>query len=126
MSKTSTTQNLTPREKIVKARIELLRAHPFWGTLGMHLKPIELTGDDIQKEMGDMPTIAVDEFGNMPYSHDFIASKTLEETMFLVAHETLHVALEHIWRIGSRDPMTANIAADFATNYLLGEEMTIP
>lgn len=118
--------DLTPREKIIKARIELLRAHPFWGTMAMHLRPIELTGEDIQKEMGDMPTIAVDEFGNMPYSADFIKTKTLEEVMFYVAHETMHVALEHIWRIGSRDPMTANIAADFAANYLLGEEMQIP
>lgn len=123
---TTARSDLTPREKIVKARIELLRAHPFWGTLGMHLKPIELTGKDIEEVMGGMPTIAVDEFGNMPYSHDFINSKSLEEVMFYVAHETLHIALEHIWRIGSRDPMTANIAADFAANYLLGEEMTIP
>jgi len=115
----------SPREKIVKARIELLRAHPFWGTMAMRLRPIELSGDDL-KMLGNMPTIAVDEFGNMPYSKDFIASKTIEEVMFYVAHETMHIALEHIWRTGSRDPMTANIAADFAVNYLLGEEMAMP
>jgi predicted metal-dependent peptidase len=51
--------------------------------------------------MGDMPTIAVDEFGNMPYSYDFINGKSLEEVMFFVAHETLHIALEHIWRMDS-------------------------
>ena len=117
---------LTPREKIIKARIELLRAHPFFGTISMNLKPIELTDEDIPKFLGDMPTIAVDEYGNMPYSKEFIEKSSIEDVMFYLAHESMHVALEHIWRMGSRDQRAWNIASDFAENYLLGEEMRLP
>ena len=117
---------LTPREKIIKARIELLRAHPFFGTISMNLKPIELSDEDVQKYLGDMPTIAVDEYGNMPYCKDFIEKASIEDVMFYLAHESMHVALEHIWRMGSRDQRAWNIASDFAENYLLEEEMRLP
>lgn len=117
---------LTPREKIIKARIELLRAHPFFGTIAMNLKPIELTEKDVEKYLGDMPTIAVDEYGNMPYNKEFIEKATIEDVMFYLAHESMHVALEHIWRMGSRDNKAWNLASDFAENYLLEEEMRLP
>ena len=39
-----------------------------------------------------------------------------------IAHELLHIVLEHMWRRGDRDPRLFNIAADFKVNQYLQEE----
>lgn len=39
-----------------------------------------------------------------------------------IAHELVHVCLEHMWRRGARDPMLFNIACDFKVNQYLEEE----
>lgn len=47
---------------------------------------------------------------------------TKEEQIFLLAHETLHVAYMHIKRCGTRDKRLFNIAADFVINSELIEQ----
>lgn len=42
-----------------------------------------------------------------------------EEQVFLLLHETLHVALDHITRKGERDHSTYNAAADYVINLML-------
>lgn len=118
--------NMTPREKVIQARISLLRLMPFFGTMAMHLTPIELTREEAQKAFGmENPTAGVDIYGNMPYSADFVAGLTQEELMFVLGHETMHVALEHLVRKGSRQPRLWNTATDEAINNLLKHEMRI-
>jgi len=118
--------NMTPREKVIQARISLLRLMPFWGTMCMHLKPIELSKEEAQKAMGmQEPTAGVDVYGNMPYSKDFVAGLTQEDLMFVIAHETMHLALRHLTRKGSRQHKLWNVAGDEAINNLLKHEMRI-
>jgi len=118
-------QGMTPKERIIAARIALLRHFPFFGSLAMHLRPIELTKEEAAKEMM-MPTMGVDEYGNMPYNKAFVEKITQDDLIFVIAHEVMHLALEHLGRKGSRDPTVFNIAADEAINLLLKEEMKTP
>lgn len=115
---------MTPREKIIQARIALLRLYPFFGTMAMHLKPIELTAEEAQKRMR-VPTMGVDIYGNMPYNRDFVDSLSPEDLLFVIGHETMHLALEHLKRKGSRSVAYWNLATDEAINNLLKHEMRI-
>lgn len=116
--------NMTPREKIIQARIALLRLYPFFGTMAMHLKPIELTKKEAEKKMR-VPTMGVDIYGNMPYNKEFVDSLTPEDLLFVIGHETMHLALEHLRRKGSRAGSLWNIATDEAINNLLKHEMRV-
>jgi len=116
--------NMTPREKIIQARIALLRLYPFWGTMAMHLKPIELTEEDAKKMMLS-PTMGVDVYGNMPYNVAFVRDLTPEDLLFVIAHETMHLALQHLSRKGSRNPKLWNVATDESINNLLKHEMRV-
>ena len=51
--------NMTPREKVIQARIALLRLYPFFGTMAMHLTPIGLKKEEAEKTMA-MPTMGVE------------------------------------------------------------------
>ncbi|RLJ09331.1 MAG: hypothetical protein DRP15_03975, partial [Candidatus Aenigmatarchaeota archaeon] len=115
---------LTAREKIIAARIQLMKKHPFFGSLAMHLRPIEYEEEEA-KRLG-IPTIAVDIYGNMPYNKAFIEKRSVSEVMFLVAHEIMHVALEHLRRRGNRLPDVWNYAADAEVNSILAESMRPP
>lgn len=116
--------NMTPREKVIQARIALLRLYPFFGTMAMHLKPIELTEEEAKKTM-PVPTMGVDIYGNMPYNVEFVRQLTPEDLLFVIGHETMHLALEHLTRKGSRSERLWNVAADEAINNLLKIEMRI-
>jgi predicted metal-dependent peptidase len=53
------------------------------------------------------------------YNPEFVGGLSLEETIFLLAHEVLHVALAHHLRREGRNLKAWNAAADFVINLLL-------
>lgn len=53
------------------------------------------------------------------FNSEFFMSLDAEERLFLLLHETLHVVLAHMSRLGDRDPRKWNIAADYVINALL-------
>jgi len=120
---------MTPREKVIAARISLLRLFPFFGTMAMHLKPIELSAEEAEKLMpnpgGGQATMGVDVYGNMPYNIEFVRGLSPEDLLFTISHETMHLALEHLKRKGSRNIKLWNLASDEAINNLLKHEMRI-
>jgi len=118
-------QVLLPHEKIKAARITLLRQYPFWGSMAMKLRPIQLSEEEAKKVMSQ-PTMGVDEYGNMPYNVDFVKRLTIDNLVFVLAHETMHLALEHLPRKGSRGQEPWNLSADEAINLLLKEEISAP
>ena len=98
-------------DKLVTARIGLLLKHPFFGNLATRLKLVN--ADDW------CPTAATDG-RHFFYNTKFIDSLTPKESEFLFGHEVLHNVFEHmLLRIGDRDPMLWNIAADYAVNQIL-------
>ena len=73
-----------------------------------------------------IPTLATDG-PNIYCNLNFWANHLDNETEISgVAHELVHVVLEHMWRRGSRDPRLWNIACDYKVNqYLENEGFTI-
>lgn len=96
------------KEKILKAKIQLQKSHPFWSYI-LHF--LEIKEDD------SIPTFGTDG-QKMLYNHSFAMSLSLEETKFVICHEVGHCAFIHISdkRRGSRDKKKWNNAADFVTN----------
>lgn len=99
--------------KIKKARLTLLFQQPFFGALIMQL-PL--------KEADDWcPTAAVDG-RNIYWNRQFFESLTLNETIFVLAHEVMHVVYDHFGRRSHRDPGYWNMAGDYVINGMLMEE----
>jgi len=118
------TRRMTPRERIAKARINLLTDHPFFGSIAMHLIPIELTPEEVKKY--GIKTMAVDEYGNMPYNPEFVNKITDQELKFVVCHEIMHICLKHLERIGTRKVDIWNYATDAAINDILKNSFRVP
>lgn len=95
--------------KLDRARDYLLTRCPFYGSLAMHLA-------DTLTDSPEVPTACTDGRG-IKWNRSFLAALTDEETRFVVAHEVLHCAHGHLWRL----PMdkTGNLAADYEVNETL-------
>ena len=99
--------------KIKKARLSLLFNNPFFGTLAMQL-PLQEADDWC-------PTAAVD--GRYIYwNRKFFESLSVDEIIFVIAHEIMHVVYDHFGRRSHRDPGYWNMANDFVINAMLHNE----
>ena len=99
-------------QNISKARLKLLFNQPFFGTLAMQLKLVDAT------DAGWCPTAAVDG-RNIYYNREFFKDLDLDELVFVLCHEILHVALDHFGRRTHRDPTYWNMANDYVINAML-------
>jgi predicted metal-dependent peptidase len=100
-------------QAIVAARVSLLFNQPFFGMLATRLELV-----DASKWC---PTAAVDG-KHLFFNREFIKGLTPEELLFLVCHEVLHCAYDHLGRRGGKDPQTWNVANDYIVNSTLVEE----
>lgn len=66
----------------------------------------------------DIPTARTNGL-EIQYNPDFFLSLDEDERLFLLLHETMHVVLMHMSRVGNRDPMKYNIAGDYVINSFL-------
>lgn len=98
--------------KLKKARLSLLFNNPFWGNLTMALPLVEADW---------LPTFAVDG-RNIYYNREFAAGLTVDEIIFVLAHEICHVMYAHLGRRSHRDPMLWNMATDYVINGMLTQE----
>lgn len=94
--------------RLVHARVQLLLAQPFFGSLCLRLK----------LEPGAVPTMATDG-RRIVYSPEFALKLSPQELEAVLAHEVMHCALGHHCRRGKREPGMWNRAADLAINPLL-------
>jgi predicted metal-dependent peptidase len=95
--------------KIKQARVKLLFNQPFFGTLIMHLPLVDAT------DSGWCPTAAVDG-RNIYYNKNFFKKLDVDEIQFVLCHEVLHVAFDHLGRRSHRDPGWWNMANDYVIN----------
>lgn len=104
-----TTTTMTARQMMQAARISLIYDQPFFGALALRLKLVEDPGCGTAYTDGSV----------IGYDPAFVSSLTMDEVIFLVAHEVMHCANGHIWRRDGREPERFNIAADLAINPIL-------
>lgn len=96
--------------KIEKAKVQLLIRHPFFGSIVMK-RPFIM--DD------SVGTACVGRDGQIKISPKFAESLTVQQLVFLLAHEAMHVVYAHLARMGDRDPEVWNIATDAVINDML-------
>jgi len=118
------TSKLTARERIAKARINLLTDYPFHGNIAMEFVSREVSEQE-SKAFG-INTMAVDLYGNLLYYPPCVQQQTDAIMKAGIAHEVMHVALRHLSRLGTRDPKTWNIAVDAAVNEVLSHTFHLP
>lgn len=94
-----------------KAKTRLLLHHPFFGTLLLN-SPL--------KADPSVPTAYTD-MRMIGYNPAFFDTLTVEEIEFVLAHEVMHIALEHGLRLRGRNPRIWNMACDYAINWILKE-----
>lgn len=99
----------TASQKMIKARANLVMAHPFFGALALRLKMIE---DPSIKTAACNGT-------SIRYNPKFVDKLSLSKVQGLIAHEVMHPAFLHHTRRGSRDKKKWNMACDYAINTIL-------
>lgn len=109
-------RKLSPIEKLVKARVILLKERPFFGTLVLHLRFVEADNEFLKKMI---KTMGIDKWGRLFFSPDFVDSLSLEELLSVMCHEVHHAVLLHLDRKMSRDEVIWNYAADYVINEIL-------
>lgn len=100
-------------EKIARARAGLMRSHPMWGTLLMRLKIRESKNPKMRSMVTDGRAVE--------WSRAFVDALSVEEVGTVLAHETAHCALKHVFRQGDRDRKAYEEACDHVVNLLLTE-----
>ena len=107
---------LTSEQRITKSHIAIMRSKQFCMFAG-----VLSVGKVIFSE--DIPT-ACTNGRDVIYNKDFIKTLDDKELNFVVLHEALHKAYQHmnlwkkLWKI---NPMVANMAADYVVNYAIHE-----
>jgi len=101
---------LTAKERITRARIDLQLKAPFFGYLVLHLNLIEIEG---------LETCAIDKNANLYYDPDFINALYEEEILGVLAHEIWHVITEDFDRQNNRVQSLWNIATDIINNEMI-------
>lgn len=103
----------TARAKISKARATLILSSPFFAALALRLdvRPIP------PGTMG-CDTIGVDG-RNLWFCPEWINEQKPEHLVSIVAHEAMHMALNHMTRRQGRDPARWNQACDHPINLIL-------
>lgn len=96
-------------EKIKKARAALIVRQPFFAALIMGMPMLE---------NNDIPTMATDG-ESILYNKAWTESLSLDEIIFVLAHEALHCVFDHMGRRGNRSPNRYNQAADYVINQTL-------
>lgn len=95
--------------KLTTARAKLVMDQPFFGSLALRLR-LEAS-EDLSTAGCDGRTLF--------YNPAFVDKLNPAELKGLLAHETMHPAMLHHTRRGSRERMRWNMAADYAINKIL-------
>ena len=98
--------------KVSRAITKLMIQYPFYGSLALSSNAVP---DD------SIPTMCTDG-RSIKWNPKFVDSLTPLGTIFVMAHEVMHIAFKHPLRIGNRDPKRWNIACDFMINYELVQQ----
>lgn len=96
-------------DKLTRSRIQMLMHFPFFGILALNLQ--------LKQEYG-IPTAGTD--GEVfVYNPNFIKSLPEGQINWVVVHEVMHPALQHIWRRGDRNKTVWNYACDYAIHDIM-------
>ncbi len=111
------------REIMEQSRAALVLNYPFFGTLAIYLNLVESDGG----WCGTAATDGSNLYYNPEWIQQVVADQGIRAMLGLLAHETMHAALGHIWRRENRVPVLWNCACDYAVNAIIQAcGMTLP
>lgn len=94
-------------DNIITARVRLLLKHPFFGNLATRLKI---------KEGGDWCKTAATDGRHIFFNKEFFSTLSVQNIEFVLAHEIMHNAFDHMGRQEYRNKKLFNVAADYCVN----------
>jgi predicted metal-dependent peptidase len=101
---------MTPLEnKIAKAKVQLIQTQPFFASLLLSMPMLANESIETMQVDGD----------KIEFNTAFAESLSLPETVFLLAHETMHCVFQHMHNLNGRDAEKWSIAGDYLINELL-------
>lgn len=106
---------MNSENKINRAKIMLQSRNPFFSYLSLFANFRE----DKEKRLSKNAGMGINARGDCVYNDKFVQKLTDEETMFVVCHEIMHLALLHLNRLGTREMEIWNIVTDLAVNTFL-------
>lgn len=105
---------MTAKERLERARIQLLMRHSFFGQLALSMPMIP------SESAGGQRTTAVDEKGRFYYNEKWIEGMSVTEVMFEVAHEVMHLVQQCLYRFPpGGNKAIWNVAADQVVDTIL-------
>jgi len=96
---------------LTAARTRLLLERPFLGALALYLPLVCRSSSQCSTTATDGHTLY--------FNAGYVVALASEQIEFVVAHETLHCALTHLFRRGNRDRKRWDLACDYAVNQIL-------
>jgi predicted metal-dependent peptidase len=97
---------------LAKAKAQLILDQPFFASLLLSMPMVEDSSIATLATNGE----------KILYNPSFLESLSLQETIFVLAHETMHCVFQHMHRRGSRNAKRWNVAADYVINEVLVKE----
>jgi predicted metal-dependent peptidase len=115
MSLFNKTEDLSIEERLIASKVQMLMQLPFFGSLAssLNIKVVDWMFDK------DTPITAATDGVNFFYNPEGIKKFTINELIWLFAHEVSHVCWMHFVRMGERNKTLWNIATDYVINGLL-------
>jgi len=105
------------KEKLAKARAIVVMDEPFFASILLKRKMIELPSG----------TFAVDARAQIYFNPEFVETLTVGQVVFALVHECLHIVKLDFARVGTRVPRKWNKAGDaWINNYLKGHNVGEP
>ena len=98
-------------QKLELAAGRLVLAMPFVATIFSSMR----------RELTDQVPTAATNGLSVKFNPEFVDKLTVDELIFVCAHEAMHVILLHSYRLGERNPELWNIAGDAVINAALIE-----
>lgn len=102
-------------DKLQRAKIILLKKSSLLGTLSLTL-PVKTDGERTK-------TACIDKKGNIFFNPEFLNTITTEEAAEVLAHEILHLILNHFANTKNKNKNIWNFATDIAINSYLKETL---
>jgi len=105
------------KKRLDKSMFKMFRDFPFWAFL-IEKCNVRLTEDK------KVPTACVDRNGNIFFNREFFTSLSDNMVHFVLAHEVMHMLLDHHSRVGGRQAYLWNVAGDVLINEMLEDHFS--
>lgn len=106
------------KKRLDKSMFRMFQDFPFWAFL------IEKCNVKLTEDSKKVPTACVDRNGNIYFNHEFFNGLSDSMVHFVLAHEVMHMLLDHHNRLGGRQAFLWNVAGDVLINEMLQDHFT--